>query len=113
MFEGAVQVGGGFLVDDDGVGARRGKRLDKILGRRDHQVGFDDQPRERPQGADSNRSKGDIGNEAAIHYVHLKAVHSCRFHLLHLLAEAGEIRRKNRWGYFDLQVSPPGMVNSK
>ena len=108
-----MQVGRGFLVDDDGVGARVGKSLNKILGRRDHQVGFDGQARQRPQAADGDGSKSDVGHEAAIHHVHLKAVHTRRLHDLHLLAEAGEIRRKNRRSNFDLQESPPRTLDSE
>ena len=89
-----------------------GDRLNKILGRRDHQVGFQGQAGQRPQAAEGDRPKGDVGHIAAVHHVQLNAVHAGRFHNLHLFAEPRKIRRKNRRSNFDLQDPPPRSVKS-
>ena len=101
VLDSTVQMGCGFLVDDDGIGAGLGESLDEVFRRLDHEVGFDGQARQGAQAFKSQRAEGNIGNEAAVHYVDLEPVDARRFNLPNLLTQTSEIRRKYGGRYVD------------
>src|SRR6185437_1311878 len=73
--EQAVQVAGGFGVDDDEVGACGADGLDPLLGAADHEVGFEGQRADVGAGSgDEHGAHGDVGDEVAVHDVHLEAI---------------------------------------
>lgn len=108
-----VEVGRGFLVDDDRVGARAREALDKIFRRLHHQVSLEEKAGDRPQGFESDRPERDVWDKAAVHDVNLDAIDAGGFNGFHLLAEAREIGREDRGRNFDQKASSfqaPGAV---
>jgi len=100
LLNGAVQVRRRLLVDDDCIRAGFGEPLDEIFRRLDHEVGLDGQARQWPQAFDGQRAESNIGNEAAVHHVHLESVDAGSLHRQNLFAQTHEIRRKYGRRYF-------------
>ena len=83
------------------VGAGLGKCAQVAVRLRDHQVDFQRDSSHRPQPAYDRGSEGDIGNEMAVHDVHVNAVGAGGDHLGHLVSQMGHVGRQDRWGELD------------
>ena len=92
LLNNAVQMWGGFLVDDERVRSSTSKPLDEILRRRNHQVHFEHQARDRSQALDSERTERDVRDKAPVHDVDLDTVNTGRFNSLDLFSQPGEVR---------------------
>ena len=74
LLHGPVQVDGALLVDDQRIRAGLGEGLEELVRVFDHQVNFQRQLRHRPEALDDRRTEGQVGNEVAVHHVHVNAI---------------------------------------
>jgi hypothetical protein len=79
-------------VNDYGVRAGLGEKLDEIFRGLDHEMGLDDQACKWAQAPNGQHTESDIGNKSAVHYIHLESVNSSVFECQHLLTQTSEIR---------------------
>ena len=86
-----VQFDGALDVNVQRIAAGPGEVVEVLVGVLDHQVDFQRQAGDRAQRLDDERPHADVGDELAVHDVHVDAVGAGAFGLLDLLAQAGEV----------------------
>src|SRR5262249_21784892 len=100
LLDGAVQVWARFDVN---VNHRRAC-LDKFGGvalrHFDHQVNVEHQRGDAIDRFHDQRAKADIGDEMPVHHIDMEQIRAALLGLAYFLAQAGKIRRKNRWSDF-------------
>jgi hypothetical protein len=92
-----VHVGRRLGVDRDVVGTGLGERRDLALGLLDHEVHVEDHV-EVAQRLDGARAHRQRRHEVPVHDVDVDHARSGGHHLVDLLAQAAEVRRKDRRG---------------
>ena len=83
-------------VNRDDLGAGLGEGFEIRIGRRDHQMAIEGLLRAPADGTDHGRAEGDVGDEVAIHHVHMHPVAPLGLDRLAFGAEVGEVRREDR-----------------
>ena len=91
LSDGEVEMRGGFLMDDDAVGAGVFELVEVAFGALYHHVDFEGEARYGPDGFDDDGAEGDGWDEVAVHDVYVEAVGACAFGFGDLLTEAGEV----------------------
>ena len=92
-----MQVGTGFHLHGNDVGAGIGEVGDVVLRLHDHQVHVEGLARNRSQGLHDQGTDRDVGHEAAVHYVNVNPVSACLVDGTHVFAKTGEIGGEDRW----------------
>ena len=92
LLDQAFQVHGGFHVNPQPVGPGRDESLDVALGILDHQVDVQGQSGGPAQGFGHRGADGDIGDEMAVHDVHVNPVDAGLLRFPDVLRQAAEIR---------------------
>lgn len=73
------------------------ERVEEEVGVRDHQVRLEGETGDLAKRADKGRTHGKVGHELSVHHVNMDPVGAGCFSLRHLLTQAGEVSRENRW----------------
>ena len=73
------------------VGAGPDIGLHPALGLLDHEVHVEGEAGPLPDGLDDGRADGEVGDEVAVHHVHVEQVRAARLHARDGLAERGEV----------------------
>src|SRR5208283_2123465 len=92
----AVQVPDGLLVHRNPIGPCFGKCRNEFVGILDHQMTIERRLGNLPQRLHYRRTEGEIGDEMSIHNVDMDDAGATFLGGAYLLAETGEVRRKNR-----------------
>ncbi len=100
--EDALQMHAGLGVDGDEIGPRPGIGLDPALRLLDHQVEVEREPGALLDGLDDGRSDRQVGDEVAVHDVHVDLVRAGGLDQRHGVAECGEVggqdaRARSSW----------------
>ena len=91
----AVQMRAGLGVDDDELAARLDVAGEELVGIDHHEVSLELHRAVRLRGGDDVGAEGQVRDEDAVHDIPLDAVDAGLAQLAHLVAQAGEVRRKN------------------
>src|SRR5579883_574812 len=94
--QGPVQMRAGLLVDQDMVGAGLDEAGSVSVGIGDHQVNFELEPGDLPDGLNHRDADADVGDKVSIHYIHMEDGSPCTLDTCDAVAQAGEVSRKNR-----------------
>ena len=71
QLQGAVQMAASLDLDRDHIGSRLGEGGDELVRILDHQVAVERQIGNGPDRFDDRRAEGDVGDEMAVHHVHV------------------------------------------
>ena len=102
---GTVKVHARLHVDGDDVRPRPDEVFQVAVGLLNHQVNVQQHAPAAGnglQGLDNERPNGNVGDEVAVHHVHVQPLHPGVNGLVHLLAQAGEVSRQNGRRQFHL-----------
>jgi hypothetical protein len=94
--ERAVDMGTGFDMHRDVVGARFGERFEIRIAGRDHQMNIERLAAARPQRLHDVGPNGDVGDKMSVHHIDMDPVRTGFIDCAHLLAELGKVPRKDR-----------------
>jgi hypothetical protein len=96
--DGAMQVGRGFEVHADLVGAGLRHRLHIAFGLDNHQVAIEvgASPEVGPQGGHHGHPHGNIGHKTSVHHIDMQAVAAPSQGCLGVSPQGGEIGRQQR-----------------
>ena len=92
-----MQVRQHFDVNRDHVGARVDEGLDEPVGVGDHQVHIQRQRRGLAQRLHHGHANREVGDEVAIHHIHVHLVGAATRDGLDVTAEGREVGRQNGW----------------
>ncbi len=111
----AVQMNARLLMDRNPIGAGFGKGRNVVVGILDHQVAVQRNLRRLPKAGDHGRADGYIGNEVAVHDVHVQQSAAAFDGRLRIGAEPREVRRENRRRelYLPGQSGAPSLLREK
>jgi hypothetical protein len=90
-----MEMGTGFRVGRDDVGAGRREGFEIGVDRLDHQVDVEGFLRVRAKLLDDHGADGDVGHEMPVHDVDMDHVGAGLVHGADLFAETGKVRRQN------------------
>jgi hypothetical protein len=100
----AMQIVVAFPVNQKRIGTSFGKLFQVKVRVRNHQVGFQCQPSNWPEGLDDHRANRNVGHEMAIHHVDMNPIGTGLLRVRHLLAQTGKISGENRRGKFNVHI---------
>lgn len=104
--QGALQVRRALGVHGEERRARADEGLGVAVRVLNHEVDVQRQGTDRVHGADHVRAKGDVGNEPAVHDVHVQEIGPGGLHAAGLLAHAGKVRGEHGCGNCSHTFSP-------
>jgi hypothetical protein len=90
-----MEMGTGFLVNNQSIRARFLKGLKVALGLNYHQVHIEEGFRACLERLDNVRSKRNGWNECPVHNIHVKPISTRRDDIIHLLPKTRDIRGEN------------------
>ena len=82
-------------MDGNDIGARLEKRFDIAIRVRNHQMDIKREFGHFSQTRDNGRTHGDVGNEIAVHHVHMNPVRTGFFDGQNFLTQLAAVRGKN------------------
>ncbi len=89
-----------LLVHGNHVGARLGEGFHVAVGLGDHQVAVQRQVGGLAQRAHHGHPDGNVGDEVAVHHVHVQQAAASLLQTVNLLAQTGEVSSQDRGGHF-------------
>ena len=93
--KGAIKMDASFLVDGDPIGSGFGERPDEFVRSFNHKVTVERHPGDLAERSYNRRSDRNIGDEVAIHDVHVENGRSALDGRLRFRAKPSEVSRKN------------------
>jgi hypothetical protein len=109
--KGTIEMDASFLVDGDPIGSGFGECRDEFVRPFNHKVTVERHPGDLAERSYNRRSDRNIGDEVAIHDVHVESGRSALHSRLRFRAKPSEVSRKNRGSQFDHTTASLGNMD--